>query len=1293
MVRCPRCHRRLVPAGCCPRDGTPAPAAPVTTPPAAPPQPPPGLRVGSLLGSGGFASVWEARAEGDGAVVALKVSHAADTDAHARLLREQRLLAHVGPPGVPRVIGCGRLGDGRAYLVTERLRGPCLADVMAGWPEPPSAAQLLRVGGALLSAAAALHARGVVHRDLKPDNVFLDPAPGEAATLIDLGLASLLAGDADGEAASDAGAGTPLYMSPEQISGRPGGAAADVYALGVTLFELACLRPPFVGDRRELEYAHLSFRPPRPGRYAPVPAAFEELVLRCLSKDPGDRPADAGVLREAFVQAMAGAATPAAAGGATTPAGDGGGVTHPRAALLFMQGEALDPLEVQAAMKRFGGQLVHLAAGRCACAFTHQAGEQPGRRAQAAANGVLAAGLARAVILDVGTLVARQRPGGPARLSSPAFSDPGRFPSAADPAGLRITPAAREAALGDRAADGPLFGRQDLVRALIAEVGRAVGERRPRVARVLAEPGLGKTHLAAALAERLRAELPGATVLALAAREPAGEATDGPLADLLRRALDAEAPGPETSGRARLAQLLGDGAREAAVAAALELGWLSPDDPAVRSLRAAPGALRAGSARAGVAALGRLAARAPVLVLLDDAHWADDALLDALEQATVAQLPLWVCALGRPAFAGSRPDWGQRAGHLHEVSLGPLDDAGAAALCRHLLAPAEVHDSVVARLVQRTRGLPWLACELVRCLRREGLVRQTPAGVWFVAGEVLDQVSDSPQLAWLAGRLLDGLPPELAAHARLLALLAHELSVDEVEGVLAALPAELADLFPLDGRVGIERLQQAGLMAEPRLARFAYVNDVMREAVAATVSPALAARIHPAALGYYRAAALPRLVRLARVAWHASAAGERREAAAAYGELAEAARERHSYLEAEALYTRSLGQLAPDQAEARLRSHKGRGIMRYRLARYDDSLADLAEAHQLALGRDDPRVVVDVMLDESMALDWVLEWQRSRELAERAQRLVGDDPDPVLRARVLLAVGRSFHRFNQDREAATPLREAVRLAEAAGDDGYEVAVAANLMLGFLLPFLGLLDEAEERLRRVELRCQDKGDEAHLMAMWNNRSCLWIARDDRARFTEDNDRVMDWARRNGNPYLERNGCLNRAYYLYWRGEHREAMPFAQRTMAIDQRYFRQGGFRPDGAVLLARIRWCLGEDARDLLEDVRRHQAQARAEHQPEQLLQPNDELLLDMVALLVEGGDAAQWAALVARAEQVAQGQELVEVLELAGSAALGRQDGAAARGHWQQALAVCRRIPCVMEARIRARLAQMNHE
>ena len=964
-----------------------------------------------------------------------------------------------------------------------------------------------------------MHGRGVFHRDIKPENVFLTGTDGGSlvAKLVDFGLSLAELAPAEARTSTGVTVGTPEYMAPERIAGSDGDLRSDVYALGVVLFELVTLRLPFVGEMRSIEYAHLSFRPPRPSRFAALPDALESVILRCLAKEPAERFPDAGALHAAFTDGFAGGGfereSPSMAGGQNTTLSS----TRQQAALIFLHHARASAIDFQAVLQPFGGQLAHFSAASGVCAFTHNAGEHPAERALAAAEALQAAGLTSRLIVDVDVVTVKARSDGVPRISSPLFTQASRFPREVDPQAVLLTSAARETLPGlpgqsvpgrpdhfvllrrtsgspaealppiTGEAAGLLFGRDQDLQALAAEAGRALADKRPRVATALAEQGLGKTRLLVELARRLRAEHPGAEVIHLSAREGTGQDADEGLAELLRRAFNLPMDLRPDRGYELLVEYLGE--RTEAAAAGLLLGWLAPDNPDVRSLRAAPGVLRANAARAGSEALRRLANRRPVMVLLDDAQRADAALLDALEQATVAELPLWVCAFARPEFANSRPSWGQRAAHAQVRRLGPLDRGSAVGLCRHLLEPvSHVPEPVLDRLVDRTEGIPVLIHGLIRELRREGLVREQAGKVWVVDTDVLDRLSDSPLTQWLASRELDELPAELAGHARLLSLLLPEIAADEVEGVLGAMDVDLLDAFPLDARVGTERLRQSGLLLGRGADRTAFRTEMMREAVARTVNEGLALRVHRAALAYYRAALLPDAARLPGLAWHAAAVGEKEQAAGAYLALAEAASDRHRYLEAELLYNRALAQLAESDQTGRLRALRGRGVMRYRLWRLEESLADLAQARELATARGDVATIADILVEEATALDWLFQYAQSRQRAEQARDLFRTGAPIALEARILLALGRSLNRFNEDLEAAKLLREAERLGRSLGDEGYEVRVIADLMLGFLLPFLGLTRESEERLSSVQALCEEKGDELHLAAMYQNRSC-------------------------------------------------------------------------------------------------------------------------------------------------------------------------------------------------------------
>src|SRR5207253_7027418 len=370
--------------------------------------------------------------------------------------------------------------------------------------------------------------------------------------------------------------------------------------------------------------------------------------------------------------------------------------------------------------------------------------------------------------------------------------------------------------------------------------------------------------------------------------------------------------------------------------AALTLRLIRPDDTRVRALAATPGVLRQMSMRAAGEALRSRARRRPLCLLVDDAQFADDTALDALEYATLAEAaaPLFVCALGRPSFGEARKSFGERAARSGLHRLGPLEPARAAELCRRLLEPAEnVPAAAIERLVQRTQGIPLLLVELVRGLKRDGLVRKRMRGdSWFLATDELDKLPDSPLIEWLAERELAALPRELAAHSRLLALLGTEFGAEEVEGIVSELEAEgMAADFPLDPRIAMRRLADVGLLITTRTGAFRFRHALVHDAGAGSVSAAQSKRIHAVAARFYRGTRLlPDVRRLPLLARHAAEAGLREEAATLYLQLAEDARERHAYLDAERSYTSALSLLEAGDDERRLTALRGRGSRRYR---------------------------------------------------------------------------------------------------------------------------------------------------------------------------------------------------------------------------------------------------------------------------------------------------------------------------------------------------------------------------
>jgi len=279
-----------------------------------PPLPSKRYRVQRLLGKGGMGAVYLADDEVLGELVALKVissAFAADEQAMvARFRREAAAARKVSSPQVIRIHDLGEARPGLLYLSMEYFAGRTLAEVIAQRGVVPikDAQDILQQVCAGLEAA---HQAGVVHRDLKPSNVLV----GErgAVKLIDFGLATTAVGD--GLTATGAILGTPHYMAPEQVRGKPVDARTDVYALGALAYHLVAGRPPFSGDNPiAIGFQHLSETPsPLRELRKECPAALDAAVMAALAKAPDDRPATAQAFyAKAFPGASAASTTGAA---------------------------------------------------------------------------------------------------------------------------------------------------------------------------------------------------------------------------------------------------------------------------------------------------------------------------------------------------------------------------------------------------------------------------------------------------------------------------------------------------------------------------------------------------------------------------------------------------------------------------------------------------------------------------------------------------------------------------------------------------------------------------------------------------------------------------------------------------------------------------------------------------------------------------------------------------------------------------------------------------------------------
>jgi tetratricopeptide (TPR) repeat protein len=1303
LPRCPTCHRRIAASAPCPLDGWPSSrrgeetaAAPAEAPP-----PPPrldGFEVSNLLGEGGFSLVWEASRGADGAAAALKVGRMDSALAKERFRRDAEAMALVGPPFAPLLFASGALVDGRPFIAMERLPGATLAAELEGRPAPPGAEWALTRAIAIAETLERAHARGVIHRDLKPENVVLCEAPRRAA-LIDFGAAKAASAQGDpGITRVGTVLGTTEYMAPEQIRGDADlDARADLYALGVILFEMLTLRLPFTGDRGSIEHGHLALRPPRPGDFAAVPEAASEIALACLAKERERRPADASAVRraleEALAQLTAGTSPVSAPSSSSATPKSSELLAEGRQPVVILVADTVAPaVGVVAVVTGRKGVVARQAGTRYVCVFSGADTDDPVQTALSVARELVSRKSARAALHLSPVTMRRKARGAPVvygvAVDRPATWLPeGGFRGVVLTAELaRILPegAVTKTALGPGffalaeeapvlsgivpSTSAPLFGRDAIIAALERSARQSFDDGIPGLFTLIGDHGLGKSRLVAEAASLVRRRYPEARVIALRAPQPlaggAGQTTRELLAQLLG-VRGASAPmDPPAIARLCAEKLGPEIGEDAWLVASIAVGRVTP-----RSSGEAPRPLPRGVMRAVAAGLHRLARAGPVAVLVDDAHWADDAALDALEYATLnaSDCPLWVLVTAHPRLEAARRGFGLRAGRPDRAVLDPLDEAAATRLAAELLLPAEYPPSdALEHLARWAGGNPFCLSELIGTLKRSGIVRKRPhAESYYVATTELDRLPPSPAWQWLAVKRLDALRPELSACVRLCSVLGAEFSRAEVEEVQDAIERAGGAGTPVDVGVGLTALVECGIFVRGLGERYSFQSATFRDAVCELLDAAHRASIHRHAFERWRAKIAEGFAGhagLSQLARHAGAVGMREEAARAYLSLADIARSRHLHVEADQHASAALMFLDEGDLRRRALALAVRGKARYRVHRIREAVDDLKAARELAEALGDDLLAADLLLEEATALDWAHSFGESAARAEQARARLAGNPRPGLESRLLVNLGRSLFRQQRVAEAIDLLRRGAAGAEADAD--HDTRVVALLMLSSALVLSGSLDDAEARFQEVIGLCDEVTDRLHLGSAFANRALFWTAKNAPERALEDLRRAIQLAREVGNPWLERNATHNVAELLYWGGQDDEALALARRSRVLEERFVER--LVPDDSLLLARIHAARGEhdEASRLLDWI--------CERCATDALAPTERAFVRALSLVLARGDvsagpgaepregagadagaAPDWDALVEEAARAFPAEELLEVLYFRAIAAL----------------------------------------
>ncbi|TKD13093.1 protein kinase domain-containing protein [Polyangium fumosum] len=729
-----------------------------------------------LAGKGGMGEVYRARDGVTGAEVALKVLNE-QTDgfeALERFAREARLLAELDHPGIVSYLAHGQAEDGRAFLAMEWLAGQDLGQRLTRGPL--TLRDCLTLAKCAADALAAAHRRGIVHRDIKPTNMFLRDDRLDRVTLLDFGIARQ-AFATTGITGTGFIMGTPGYMAPEQARGDFDiGPSADVFSLGCVLFECLTGKPPFVARDPIALLAKVLFEdvPAVESIRPDTPPELAALLARMLDKNALARPADAVVLHEelaALVLPPSGDTSSPQASNASIPgAALSGEAMQLLCVVVAVPGDAqalrdapahagterspgLARTALRARLIGLGVRVEWLADGSLAVVVppSQSAIDQATQGARCALVIKEAWPEARVALTTGRGLFKNRLPVGEAidravSLLHARIEKERAAPSPAETMGVLIDELSAKLLesrfsiestgvrwrLHSERAGGvdasrpllgkptPCVGREQELAILGATIDGCIDNAEPRVVVVISPPGVGKSRLKHELLRRLRARSLDLELIEARGTPMSSGSPYGLFVDVLRGLSDMCVGDPmplqEEKLRARVGRRLPpEDAGRVAEFLAVSCG-LTVEEPSAALLAAQsdPKLMSEKIQEAFLRFFRAECAARPCLLVLEDLHWSDPASVRLVDAALgeLKELPFCVLAFARPEVTTIFPRLWERRS-IQQIRLAALGKKAAERLVAAVLG-ADVRGSVVARIVEQAAGNALFLEELIR---------------------------------------------------------------------------------------------------------------------------------------------------------------------------------------------------------------------------------------------------------------------------------------------------------------------------------------------------------------------------------------------------------------------------------------------------------------------------------------------------------------------------------------------------------------------------------------------------